>query len=179
MAYNRHLSELISLINQRYAPESEELSNSQWLEKYTKLKGLPFNLSKYPYQRRMLDDEHRNTVVVKPSQTGISEIYQRGALTFLKRNRNTTLIYAYPDEDMRKRNSQTRISPMLDQNPIFQDSSVDKPVRSIELIQIGTSFMHVTGGKTGDATSTAADAVYLDELDLHDQSIAALFSSRL
>lgn len=180
MSYNRHIRELYSMMTRRYAPDSENMTTTEWLEKNTKLKGRPFSVSKYPYQRMMLDDDHKNTVVVKPSQTGISETYQRGGLAFLARNRNTTLIYAYPDDLMRKRNSQTRVSPLVEGNEVFNlETGGPSPVRSIDLIQVGTSFMHMTGGKTGDATSTAADAVYIDEEDLHDQAITALFSSRL
>ena len=180
MAYNRYLKDLYSMMERRYAPDSEDMTTTQWLERNTLLKGRPFTVSRYPYQRYMLDDDHRNTVVIKPSQTGISEIYQRGAMAFLTRNRNVKLIYAYPNDDMRKHNSQTRVNPMVETNPVFNlDTGGEKPVRSISLIQIGSSFMYMTGGKTGDATSIDADAVYLDELDLHDQAIAGLFSSRL
>lgn len=180
MAYNRHLKELHTLISRRYAPDSENMTTTQWLEKNTSLKGRPFSVSRYPFQRRMLDDKHNNIVVVKPSQTGVSEIYQRDALAFLARNRNTKLIYSYPDDLMRKRNSQARVIPLVEGNKVFNlDTGGEKPVRSIDLMQIGTSFMYMTGSKEGDATSIDADAVYLDERDLHDPSIAILFSSRL
>lgn len=180
MAYNRHIREILTLMERRYAPDSADMTPTEWLEKNTMLKGKPFNIGKYPYQRAILDDTSQTTVVIKPSQTGISEIYQRAAMAFLTRNRNTKMIYAYPDDVMRKRNSQTRVLPMVEANKVFNLEHIgDKPVRSIDLVQIGTSFMYVTGSKTGDATSIDADAVYLDELDLHDQTIAALFSSRL
>ena len=180
MAYNKHLKELHSLISRRYAPDSENMTATEWLERNTTIKGRPFSVSKYPFQRRMLDDEHNNFVVIKPSQTGVSETYQRKALSFLTRNRNTKAIYAYPNDVMRKHNSQTRVGPMVERNSVFNlDNGGEKPVRSIDLIQIGTSFMYMTGGKVGDATSIDADLVYIDELDLHEQAIAALFSSRL
>lgn len=180
MAYNRYIKELQGLISRRYAPDADHMTTTEWLEKNTTLKGRPFSIQRYPYQRAMLDDDHRDTVVVKPSQTGISEIYQRKAAAFLTRHRNTKLIYSYPGDDMRKHNSQTRVTPMIEGNRVFNlDFDGGKPVRSIDLIQIGTSFMYMTGSKPGDATSIDADAVYLDEMDLHDQANAALFSSRL
>lgn len=180
MAYNRYIKELYTIMERRYAPDSDDMTTTRWLEKNTKLKGRAFTTDKYPYQPAILDDDHQTSVVIKPSQTGISEIYQRKMLAFLTRNRNTTGIYSYPDDIMRKRNSQTRVDPLVEGNKVFNlETMGGKPVRSIDVMQIGTSFMYMTGSKVGDATSLAADVVYLDELDLHDQTTAALFSSRL
>lgn len=178
---NLHLEELLRLVKNRYAIDAKGMTTGQWLEKNTLLKGRPFSFNRYPFQRDMVDDESRNMVVIKPSQVGVSEIFQRWALAFLARNRNTKGIYAYPDDDMRKKNVQTRVMPLMDNNKVFNLESLtsEKPVRSVELLQIGTAFLYMTGSKTGDATSTDADFVLLDEYDLHQMTIAALFSSRL
>ncbi len=177
---NAHLQELQRLILNRYSVDSDDMTTGDWLCANTRLKGKPFSFNRYPFQKEMINDDHRNMTVIKPSQVGVSEIFQRAALAFITRNRNTKGIYAYPDDDMRKKNMQTRVMPMVDDNKVFNlDQSGEKPVRSIQLLQIEQSFLYVTGSKVGDATSTDADFVFLDEFDLHDMQIAALFSSRL
>lgn len=177
---NQYLSELHTLFQNRFAIESSGMTNSEWLCKNTSLKGRPFSFNRYPFQRELVDDTHRNSATIKPSQVGVSEIYQRAALAFLKRHRNTKGIYAYPDDEMRKKNVQTRVMPMVETTDIFnQQSGSTKPVRSIQLLQVDQSFLYMTGSKEGDATSTDADFVFLDEFDLHDMDIAGLFSSRL
>lgn len=168
------------MFQNRYGVESAGMKPSEWLEKHTTLRGRPFSFNKYPFQRMLVDDDHQNTVTKKPSQVGVSEVYQRVALMFLARHRSTKGIYAYPDDDMRKKNVQTRVQPMVDEEEIFNRQNGDKkPVRSITLLQINQSFLYMTGSKEGDATSTDADFVFLDEYDLHDMDIAGLFSSRL
>lgn len=178
---NQYTQELYDLFVTRFAVEASDMTASEWLCRNTSLKGKPFSFNRYPFQRELVDDDHRNSATIKPSQVGVSEVYQRAALAFLTRHRNTKGIYAYPDDDMRKKNVQTRVMPMVDDTEVFnkQNSSSNKPVRSIQLLQINQSFLYMTGSKEGDATSTDADFVFLDEYDLHDMDIAGLFSSRL
>src|SRR5262249_33476401 len=52
-------------------------------------------------------------------------------------------------------------------------------VRSREILQLGNSWLYVTACTEGDATSTAADVVFNDEVDLSDEKMLALFASRL
>lgn len=176
---NLYAKELLTLLSNRYDMDQAGMTMSAWIEKNTTLKGRPFSFNRYPYQRAVIDDDHKNQVGIKPSQVGWSEINHRWSFAFLKRNRNTKLIYAYPDDDMRKKNVQTRMMPILDNNKVFNMTTGAKPIRSIELLQIDSSFTYVTGSKVGDATSTDADALLLDEYDLHNMQIAALFQSRL
>lgn len=178
---NQYLNELQTLFVNRFGNESGDMLPSEWLCKNTMLKGKRFSFDDYHFQRDLVDDDHINTTTIKPSQVGVSETYQRCALMFLARNRNTKGIYAYPGDDMRKKNVQTRVMPLVNTEPCFNKPLVgpDKPVRSIQLLQINQSFLYMTGSKEEDATSTDADFVYLDEYDLHDMDIAGLFSSRL
>jgi hypothetical protein len=177
---NHYAKELLTLMTNRYDLDQVGMTMGQYLEKNTTLKGRPFSFNRYPYQRAVVDDDHNNQVGVKPSQVGWSEIIQRWAAAFLKRNRATKGIYAYPDDDMRKKNVQTRFMPILDNNKVFNmDTGSGKPIRSIELLQVDKSYLYVTGSKVGDATSTDADFVLLDEYDLHNMQVAALFQSRL
>lgn len=176
---NKYVREFSSVIRQRFNVDGADMSNTQWLIANTKLKGKVFSVDRYPFQRALIDDSSRVSVTVKPSQVGVSEVYQRVAQMMLARHRHRKGIYAYPDDEMRKKNVQTRVLPMAEGEKAFAPRPGDSWVRSIALIQIGTSFLYMTGSKVGDATSTDADFVFLDEYDLHNMEIAALFSSRL
>lgn len=177
---NTYTKGLYDLMTNRYDQDQIGMTMGQYLEKNTTLRDKPFSFNRYPYQRGVVDDEHNNQVGYKCSQVGWSEIMQRWAPSWLKRHRSTKGIYAYPDDDMRKKNVQSRLMPLIDGEDVFNmGGGSKKPVRSIELLQIEKSWLYVTGSKVGDATSTDADFVVLDEYDLHNMQIAALFQSRL
>ncbi len=178
---NEHLKELLGRLQNRYSVDSVEMTMGDWLCSNTTLRGRPFSFKRYPFQRAIADDLHPNMDVIKPSQVGLSEIQVRKSLAFLARNRGTTLIFTMPNEKMFERMSTTRILPLVKEEKVFnlETRSGEKPTRSRGLIQIGSSFMYVTGATEGDATSISADAVMNDEVDLTDQQMLALFNSRL
>lgn len=175
------LTDLLHRLEGRYSRDSVAMSMGDWICANTTLRGRPFSFDRYPFQKLIADDMHPNMDVIKPSQVGLSEIQIRKALAFLARNRNTSLIFTMPDEDMFNRMSATRILPLVQAEPVFnlETANGEKQIRSRALIQIGTSFMYVTGSSEGDATSISADAVFNDEVDLTDQKMLVLFNSRL
>lgn len=178
---NQYLTELVQRLEDRYAVESTDMSLGEWLCANTTLQGRPFSFDRYPFQRAIADDMHPNMDVIKPSQVGLSEIQVRKSAAFLARNRGTTLIFTMPNEKMYERMSKTRIRPLIEGEKVFNliSGSEEKPIRSMGLYQIGTSFMFVTGATEGDATSISADAVFNDEVDLTNQQMLSLFNSRL
>lgn len=143
------------------------------------LRGKPFTTKSYPFQRQILDDEHPNKAVEKCSQVGLTTIQIMRVLAFLYRMRNTTAMYTLPSEKLYKRVSQSRIKPVLDENPVLVAATESKSVRTVTLVQIGLSFLHITGMTEDDATSTPADYLSHDEVDLSEASMLALFQSRL
>lgn len=178
---NEHLKELLGRLQNRYSVDSMEMTMGDWLCQNTQLRGRPFSFKRYPFQRAIADDLHPNMDVIKPSQVGLSEIQVRKALGFISRNRGTTLIFTMPNEKMFERMSTTRILPIVKEEKVFnlETRSGEKPTRSRGLIQVGSSFMYVTGMTEGDATSISADVVMNDEVDLSDQQMLALFNSRI
>lgn len=178
MAGNPYTEELYRGAKQRFDNDDDKLLLGEWLCQNTLLKGKSFSFDRYPFQRALVDDKHPNAVTIKPSQVGVSEVYQRVALALLARYPHRKGIYSYPDDAMRKKNVQTRVQPLYDSTEVFNKGAKDA-VSSIDLMQLGSSFLYMTGSKIGDATSTDADFVFLDEYDLHDMANAALFSSRL
>lgn len=177
---NPYGAELLAQFNQRFNVDADDMSLGDWLVQNTKLKGKQFSFQRYPFQRALADDAMmKNSVDVKPSQVGVSEIYQRIALGLLARNRHRKGIYSYPGDEMRKKNVQTRVKPLVESTKAFSPPPGQSWVSSIELIEINQSFLYMTGSKASDTVSTDADFVFLDEYDLHDMAQASLFSSRL
>lgn len=110
-----------------------------------------------------------------------TEVQLRKALAFTARNPYRNLIYTMPDENMRKRVFQNRVLPILTEDSIFHalNAAGKKPIRSIEMTEINSSFMMMFPANEKAATSQPADAVFNDEVDLSDPQILALFNSRV
>jgi hypothetical protein len=178
---NPYIAELIARIDRRFNVDSAAMTLGDWICANTTLRGQPFSFDRYPFQKAIADDLHNNIDVIKPSQIGLTEVQIRKALSFAARYRGTSSIFTLPTDVMFKRISPTRIKPIVDEDKCFnlETRTGEKPVRSMGLIQIGTSFVYVTGASEGAATSISADAVFNDELDLSDQKMIALFNSRL
>lgn len=106
-----------------------------------------------------------------------TEIQIRKVLSILARTDNISIIYTMPNDKMFKRISKSRIKPIIDHDRAFKGLGGGK--NSMDLYQIGSSFLYVTGSTEGDATSINADMIFNDEVDLTDQTMLALFNSRL
>lgn len=166
-------------LDHRFSRAYENQSTSDWVAANTTLNGMPFSTKGYEFQKAILNDMHPNLNVMKCSQIGLSEVQIRKALAFVTRNRGVSLIFSLPKEDLFRRMSQTRVQPLVMADRVFNLAQDRDSVRSMGIIQIGKSFLYLTSCTEGDATSTAADAVFNDELDLSDQKFIALFNSRL
>lgn len=176
---NPHLVSFLDRLERRYSIDAEDMSMSSWIEKNTKLKSKPFSFKRYEFQRSIVDDLHPNLDCMKCSQVGLSEVQIRKMLAFLRRHDGTSGIFTLPNEKMYKKMSTTRIKPLIESNPVFTPSDGGKMARSMSLMQFGQSFLHITGATEGDATSTPADILFNDEVDLTDQAMLSLFNSRL
>lgn len=110
-----------------------------------------------------------------------TEVQLRKALAFTARNPHRNLIYTMPDENMRKRVYQNRVLPILTEDAIFHglNAAGKKPIRSIEMTEINSSFMMMFPANEKAATSQPADVIFNDEVDLSDPQILALFNSRV
>lgn len=180
MAKNPHTVQFFEDLRARYPVDGANMSYSAWITANTKLNNRPFGYAGYEFQQAIVDDLATNLSVIKPSQVGMTEVQVRKFLAMLTRNRGTSGIFTFPNEKMFKSNSKTRIKPVVKQ-PVFNSTGLDddKQTRSIELYEINGSFAHITGLTEGDATSTPADFLFHDELDLSNMSMIGLFQSRL
>lgn len=171
--------EFLSRARSRFQANNLDVSYGDWITENTVLRGRPFSMRAYPFQKAIADDMHPNLSVIKCSQVGLTEIQVRKSLAFVKRNRGVTAIYTLPDEKMFKKVSQMRVKPAIEENQIFQPEGGEKAVRSMGTMQFGTSFLLMTNATEGAATSTPADFLMHDEVDLSDQAMLSLFLSRL
>jgi hypothetical protein len=179
MARNPHLEQFHQDLRARYPLDGATMTYSQWLAANTRLGVRPFGFKGFEFQQAIVDDMHPDMAVIKCSQIGLTETQIRKFLAFLKRHRSTSGIFTFPDEKMFKKNSKTRIKPVVSQ-PVFNSTlNETKPSRSMELYEIDGSFAHILGMTEGDATSTPADILFHDELDLSDQAMIGLYQSRL
>lgn len=173
-------ADFLTRIEQKFPEDGAEMLMSDYICQNTTLRKKPFSFKDYEFQRAIVDDLSLNLAVIKCSQVGLTEVQIRKFLCFLKRTSSINGIFSLPSDEMYKRVSQTRIKPLIDDEPIFnQHDPSKKPVRSMSLYQVDDSFGFVTGGKEGDATSINADILFNDEVDLADQEILALYGSRL
>lgn len=177
---NPHLEQLLATLTARYSVDRAEMTYADWIETNTSLRKRPFSFEGYEFQVAITNDLHPSMAVKKCSQVGLTEVQIRKAMAFLRRTTATSLIFSLPNEDMFKRVSKTRIRPLVKSEKVFNlEGDDESPVRSMELIQIGSSFMYITGCGEKDATSIPADFLMHDELDLSPMNMIGLFQSRL
>lgn len=171
--------EFLAILKDTFATEAKNMSMSVWVERNTTIKRKPFSYKGYEFQRQILDDMHPSMDVKKPSQVGLSEVELRKALAFARRNPNTTTIFTLPNEEMYGRMSLTRLRPILDADKVFRPIGTAKPIKNVHTIQVGRSFLIMAAAIESAATSTPADMVLNDEVDLSDQAMLTLFRSRM
>lgn len=179
MEVNPYIRRLLIRVENRFSEDALNMPMSEWIERNTTIRGRPFSFKGYEFQRKILDDMHPNMDVRKCSQVGLTEGQIRKCLGFLVRNRGVSAIFTFPDEKTFKKNSTTRIKPVVDKDKVFNTERDDGATRNMALYQFGDSFLHVTGCTESDATSTPADMVMNDEVDISPQNMLALFTSRL
>lgn len=171
--------ELYELAVQKFSASGSDKPLAEWITEHTSLRRRPFSYKRYPFQERIADDEHPNLSVIKCSQVGLTEIQIRKFFAMLRRENGLSGIFSFPNEAMYKRNYATRMKPIIENDTVFNPPSVNKPIRRMDLTQVGDSFGYVTGCGESDATSINADILFHDELDLSPSDMIALFQSRL
>lgn len=176
---NQYTNNFVAALKSKFLDESKNMTNAEWVSKFTTLRRKPFTYDGYGFQVQIMNDMARDMSVIKPSQVGLSEIQIRKFLAILKRNTGITGIFTLPTEIMFKRLSQTRVKPIIDTHPVFNEGDASKWVRNAGLYQIDESFGYFTGMTEGAATSIPADFLFHDEIDLSDQSTVGLYQSRL
>lgn len=152
---------------------------AEWVCNNTTIGGKPFSFNGFEFQRDIINDMHPNLCCKKLSQVGITEIQIRKMLGFMVINPGTRVIYSFPSSTLKDNNSRGRIRPVVDRDFPEDRLSPNKPIRNNDMIQIGSSFMYISNGSESDVTSTPADMVLNDEIDMGDSEFYSLVNSRL
>ncbi|MBP5468408.1 MAG: phage terminase large subunit family protein [Candidatus Riflebacteria bacterium] len=175
MIRNPYLHSLIEKLKE----QRTDTDMAEWVCNNTTIAGKPFSFNSYSYQRDIINDMHPNLCCKKLSQVGITEIQIRKMLGFMVMNPGTRVLYTFPTSTLKDNNSKTRIRPLVDND--FPDDSGPggKLIRNNDIIQIGGSFLYIANGSESDVTSTPADMVLNDEIDLGDSDFYSLVNSRL
>lgn len=178
---NPHLLALYRRMETKYSIDAQSMGYAEWICRNTTLRGRDFNFSRYPFQRQIADDMHKNLVCEKLSQVGLTEVQVRKALAVSRRNSQAgiNVMFTLATDDLFEKVSTTRFRPIVDSDPVFNLEEDAKAIRNKNILQFGRSFLYLTGATESDATSTSVDVMFNDELDLTNQEMAALFASRL
>lgn len=164
-------------VGKQFIPD-KPLSFSEWITRYTNIRGLQFNFQKHEYQKQILDDTHPRQVIKKSVQLGISEILIRKFISFLYMHQGTQAIYTFPTADEVSQFVKTRIDPMISECSKIQEIGFD--VDNVKIKQIGKSFGHFRGS-FGERETIAipSDFNIHDEIDFSKPDIQNLYRSRL
>jgi hypothetical protein len=173
------LNNFVSEVNARYGRGDLSLSSSDWVVKYTKLKGVHYSFLDHEFQKAIIDDPNPQVIVKKCAQVGLSEVMVRQIVSFLARNQGLTAIITQPTRKNALDFSTTRIDDILKESPLLH-AMLDSQVDSKELKKLGKSYMYIKGTiGAKSAISVPADMLIHDELDFSDLDIINKYSSRV
>lgn len=151
-----------------------------WIERNTNLGGKPFSFKDHEFQREILQDPSKTSIIIKCAQIGLSEIAYRWAVAACCIMRDFTVIYTFPSASDAEKNNSTRIGPMINDSPELL-RLVSKSMNNSEVKQFGRdSFLFFKGTRSDtQALSTPANAIIHDEYDKSDITQASVYVSRL
>lgn len=151
---------------------------SSWLEKNTKHNGSQFSFKDHEFQIAIVDSRHNNTVVIKPSQCGLTECSVRGLLAFLAVESGTVGLHLLPTVGESQKAVKSRFDPVI-RGSSYLRSMIHPGSDSSSFKQLGDSQLF-TGGTFGKAViSIPTDYLSLDELDFCNMENVATAESRL
>lgn len=169
----------LQALAEKVAEQKTDSDIAEWVCNHTTLGGNYFSFKNHLYQKDLINDMHPNLCCKKLSQVGMTEIQIRKVIAFMYMNPGVRVIYTFPDMRLKDNNSKTRIRPLIDTDFPERGSGSDKTVRNNDVIQLGSSFLYIANGSESDVTSTPADMVINDEIDLGDLDFYSLVNSRL
>ena len=176
MDYKEHVGRMRDSVSDVYG-----LTNlAPWIEKKTFLDGKRFSFKSHEFQKDILADPAKTSIIVKPAQVGLSELAYRYAIAACCTQENMTIIYTFPASSDAEKSCRTRIDPMIEGSPEVK-RLVNPSLSNSEVKQFGkNSFLFFKGTfSSTQALSTPADCVIHDEFDKSDTTQASVYISRL
>lgn len=136
-------------------------------------RGGPLDFSTHPFQREIITDPNKRTVVQKSVQCGFSEITIARALAYC--SRGWSVFYVLPTEQVRNRFVRNRVDTAIAGSKYYQwlaDSADDRygagrsAADAVMLKQLGTASLFFVGSNSLSSFGEAvADVVMIDEYD--------------
>lgn len=176
MDYKEHVGRMRDSVSDVYG-----LTNlAPWIEKKTFLDGKRFSFKSHEFQKDILADTAKTSIIIKPAQVGLSELAYRYAIAACCTQENMTIIYTFPSSSDAEKNCKTRIDPLIEGSPEVK-RLINVNLNNSEVKQFGkNSFLFFKGTfSSTQALSTPADCVIHDEFDKSDTTQASVYISRL
>ena len=171
-------SEYINQIDDALNKTSSLGRLSDWLCKNTTHAGIPYSYKGHEYQRDIVDSKHNNSVVIKPSQVGMTEATVRLILGFLCAEQGTVGLWLLPTVGESQKAAKSRIDPVI-RGSKYMKSIMLSGSDSSSFKQLGDSQLF-TGGTYGKAViSIPTDFLSVDEIDFCNQENVSTAESRL
>ena len=176
MNFQEHIERMKAAVNNVYGVTNL----APWIEKHTYLDGKRFSFKDHEFQRDILADEAKTSIIVKCAQVGLSEIAYRYAIAACCTQDDFTVIYTFPSSGDAEKNNKTRVDPMIEASPEVK-RLVNPNLNNSETKQFGrNSFLFFKGTLSAtQALSTPANAVISDEWDKSDTTQGSVYVSRL
>ena len=185
---DKHMS--ITNINEfkkTYSPETIEETfvrqyPSLWALKYKPIRHKPTTfksthnpLAHRPWQEQVLNDQHKNKVVQKARQLGMSEIATTEMLWFADCHDNVNIMYTFPTLSQMADFSKTRVDPVLDSSQRLQEKMI-KGLNNVSTKAIGRSHIFMrTAGDGSQGEGVDVDMYCADEYDRMKMGIEYAF----
>lgn len=152
---------------------------SRWISENTTIRGRPYSYKDREYQKHILDSDARESVIIKPSQIGISEVAIRKALGLCGMIRDFTVIYTLPTAKLAMTIMKTRANPVIRESRFLHSMITDADSVDVKGFSNG-SFLYMNGAASTNAPiSIPADALFHDEVDFSDALVMSQYQSRL
>jgi len=154
---------------------------SEWVCTYTKLDvDTFFSFKDHEFQIDIINDTNARQVTQKCSQVGLTEIQLRKKVGIVAISSRINAIYAMPTSKLASKTSTSRIKPIISCSPLLSQMQ-NKDAKGVELLGLGSSFLHLAGtsGAATGAISVPANYVDIDELDFCNIDVVEMFESRL
>jgi len=174
------------LVSLKAQMRPEALSYKTFLTEKTFLAGEPFSFDGHEYQEYICDVLEANpgkTInVSKPSQIGISELFNRIVLAALAVRPRTSALVSFPSITFSQEVFKTRMASIIKESP-YLDLMLDRANDSASVKGfINGSIMYALGGSRQSNSSLLnrpASAVFCAEVDRPDTDIMSGYATRM
>lgn len=163
----------------------ENITVSEWADKYRFLSSVSasepgrFRTDRVPYIREIADNLSKQSdvwkiIVSKGAQLGLTELGNNWIGSIIDINPGPTIM-VMPTEDAVKKNSRTRITPMINSCPSLKDKIKEVGVKDAQNTITSKSFnggvlLMIGANSPVGLSSTPAGNIFLDEVDRYPHS---------